>query len=304
MIGLTLLLVIGLVFYTGFLVVSTVLTLQYPPRRTYAWAVARHLPGDPGELVPPLAFVPFEFTSAGKRLSAWDIQGQDAGGPVAVLTHGWSDSKVGALSRVSALAPFCSRLIAWDLPGHGESGGACELGLSEVDDLLRLLEVLDADTETVLVGWSLGAGVSLAAAARNQVACVVAEAPYRLPATPAKAVMQIRGSPWRANLPAALWLVGLRMGAPQSAWHDFDRAKVAKTLTCPLLVLRGTEDAVCPRVDAEEISGAAPDGELIEIAGGRHNDLWTNPACRESAVGAVRAFFSRLRQPVGFAASS
>lgn len=303
MIGLTLLMAIGLVLYAGFLVASTLLTLQYPPRRTYAWAVAKRLPGDPGELAPSLVFRRFELTSGGRRLVAWDIQGLEPGGPLAVLTHGWSDSKVGALSRVSALAPLCSRLIVWDLPGHGESGGACELGLSEVDDLLRLLDSLDADRETVLMGWSLGAGVSLAAAVRERVACVIAEAPYRMPATPATAVMQMRGSPWRANLPAALWLIGLRRGTPKSAWQGFDRAEFARKLQCPLLVIRGTEDAVCPRSDAVEIADAATESELVEIPSGRHNDLWTNPACRDRAADSVREFLSRVHQATGFADS-
>ncbi|MBX3389034.1 MAG: alpha/beta hydrolase [Phycisphaeraceae bacterium] len=299
MTGLALLLSLGLVCYAGFLVASTLLILQYPPRRTYAWAVARRLPGDPGELAPPLEFRRFEFSSAGKRLAAWDIQGLDSGGPLVVLTHGWSDSKVGALSRVSALAPLCSRLIAWDLPGHGESGGACELGLSEADDLLRLVDSLEVGSDKVLMGWSLGAGVSLAAAAKMRVAGVIAEAPYRMPETPAMHVMRARGSPWRVNLPSALWLIGLRKGRPKSAWRGFDRAEVARGVSCPVLVLRGSEDAICPREDASEIVRVAPDAKLVEVAGGRHNDLWTNPACRGIAAAAAGDFLSRVIQSAG-----
>lgn len=296
---------IGLAVYAAFLVASTLVGLRTPPRRTYAWAVSRRLPGDPGELSPTLEFRRFEFDSRGRGLVAWDVKGLDRQGPVIVLTHGWSDSKVGALSRIGALAGMSSRLIAWDLPGHGESPGACELGLREPEDLLRLLDSIDAGGQhVVLLGWSLGAGVSLVAAARHPVAGVIAEAPYRLASTPASRVMEARGSPWRANLPVALWLIGLRALHRFQPWQGFDRAQVANGVHCPVLVLHGTEDAVCPLADAKEIAQASPDATLVEVAGARHNDLWIAPATRERASEVVREFLAQLDQVAGVGRSS
>ncbi|MBX3379756.1 MAG: alpha/beta hydrolase [Phycisphaeraceae bacterium] len=294
--GLVLLMAIGLAVYAACLLASTLLTLQYPRRRTYAWAVSRRLPGDPGELTPALDFRRFEFESRGAQIIAWDITGLDPDGPLLILTHGWSDSKVGALSRIGALAPMASRLIAWDMPGHGESNGACELGLREHEDLLRLLEVVDADAgrAIVLMGWSLGAGVSVAAAAKRGVAGVIAEAPYRLAITPASNVMQARRSPWRLNLPAALWLVGLRATSRIRPWRGFDRAELAKALRCPVLVLHGSDDAVCPEAEAQAIANSAPDATLVEVAGARHNDLWTQSTTRAQATQAVRTFMARV----------
>ncbi|MGH7243903.1 MAG: alpha/beta hydrolase [Phycisphaerales bacterium] len=304
MIGIVLLLAIGLAVYAAFLVVSTSLTLQYPPRRTYAWAVSRQLPGDPGELSPALNFRRFEFQSRGRRLIAWDIVGNDPDGPLIVLTHGWSDSKVGALSRIQALATMSSRLIAWDLPGHGESAGACELGLREPEDLLNLINSLEASiaTRVVLFGWSLGAGVSLVAAEKARVAGVIAEAPYRLVETPAARVMQLRGSPWKLNLPIAVRLVGLRARRSPSA--GFDRAEVARAVHCPVLVLHGTDDAVCPIEDARAIAGAASHSILVEVSGARHNDMWTNPKHAKLATDATRKFLEVLPQTAGVGRSS
>lgn len=306
MTGFLLLMAIGFALYSAFLVASTILTLQYPSRRTYAWAVSRKVAGEPGELSPPLGFRRFEFTSRSRPLIAWDIQGLDADGPLVVLTHGWSDSKVGALSRVSALAPMCSRLIAWDLPGHGESPGACELGLREAEDLVQLLRTIDSGdgVPVILMGWSLGAGVSLVAANDAKVAGVIAEASYRFGDTPARNVMRARGSPWRMNLPIAFWLVRRRAGAGEAAWSAFDRAAHAESLACPLLVLHGSADVVSPPEEARAIASRAKHATFHEIPGARHNDLWTNPGNRKIATRIVGEFLDRVVQTAGVGCSS
>lgn len=306
MTGILMLMAMGFACYVAFLVGSTLWTLQYPPRRTYAWAVSRRVAGDPMELSPPLEFRRFEFTSRDRPLIAWDIQGLEASGPLVVMTHGWSDSKVGALSRVSALAPMCSRLIAWDLPGHGESAGACELGLREAEDLALLLRTIDSSggVPVILMGWSLGAGVSLVAANDATVAGVIVEAAYRFGDTPARNVMRARGSPWRMNLPLALWLVRRRAGVGEAAWSAFDRAMHAELLASPLLVLHGSADVVSPPEEARAIASQAKHATFHEIRGARHNDMWTNPANREAATRIVREFLERVVQATGVGRSS
>ena len=48
--GLLVTLAIGLVLAYGASVVYCAWVLTHPPRRTYAWAVSRSLPGEPGEV--------------------------------------------------------------------------------------------------------------------------------------------------------------------------------------------------------------------------------------------------------------
>src|SRR5262249_38296638 len=147
----------------------------------------------------------------GLDLPVWDVEGDRPDGPIFILSHGWGDSRVGALTRTPSLAAFASRLILWDMPGHGEARGACTLGLEEVGALFRLIEPIDKPV--VLYGWSLGADVSIAAATVSpSVTGVIAEAPYRLPRTPARNVLRTFGLPWRINLPLALGLLGIRWG--------------------------------------------------------------------------------------------
>lgn len=288
-------LLIGLVVWLIWLTWYTLRVLTRPYRRTYASALARGTPGDPSELPPgphgPRTFTSWEFDTAGLRLPVWDCPGDRVDGPVIVLSHGWGDSRIGGLSRVQRLAPFASRLILWDIPGHGDAPGTCTLGTHEVAALFALLEQLGGPV--VLYGWSLGAGVSIATAAiAPTVAAVIAEAPYRVPITPARNVMRGVGLPWRMNLAPAMSLLGIRFGVGPR-WRGFDRAALATSLTAPLLVLHGEEDEVCPLEDGRAIAAAASRGTFVPIPGGRHHGLWTDPALADVCAARVEAF---LRQ--------
>ncbi|MCC6950900.1 MAG: alpha/beta hydrolase [Phycisphaerales bacterium] len=314
MVGLAGLLLVGLLVGVGLLIAYTAWVLSHPPRRTYATALASGRPGDPGELTPPLAFADVQFASGGHRYGAWDVEGGDPAGPLLVLVHGWGDSRIGSLSRIEALAPAVSRLIALDLPGHGDSPGASAQGATEAGIVLDLLAeithlsrgVSSAEPRPVgLFGWSMGAGVALHAAVESAargltVHGVVAEAPYRLPETPAKRMLISWGLPWRINLRAALWLLGTVQGVG-AAWMGFDRRAMAARLPCPLLVLHGEIDTISPPADGASICEAGH-GRLVVVPGAGHYGLWTTPAHREAARVAVLEFISRVgEKPLGSA---
>jgi pimeloyl-ACP methyl ester carboxylesterase len=294
--GIGILLLVGLGVAWGGCVAYTAWILTHPPRRTYASAVSRGRPGDPSELDGPREFRAWTLEIRGLRLPVWTIEGDlPAGGPTIVLTHGWADSKIGALARIAALSPVASRLIAWDLRGHGEATGTCGLGLRETGDLLALLEQLDEDGPVILYGWSLGAGTSIAAALERPVAAVIAESPYRLAATPARNVLRARGLPWRATLPPALLAAGAASGDP--FYRCFDRASLAARLRRPLLVIHGSEDVICPIEDGRAIAAAAPAGRLVEIPEAGHNDLWTDERFAAACAAAVQAAVTQAVLP-------
>lgn len=328
MTGLAILLSIGLALFWAASVIATAWMLAHPPRRTYAAAVARGRPGDPSELDPPRSFDSWTLRTRGLDLPVWEIAGDDPHGHLVILTHGWADSRIGGLLRVPAIAPFASHVILWDLPGHGDAPGVCRLGTAEAEDLRALLDATAAESShrtaaaregvpacragtpgrVVLYGWSLGAGLSIVVARDDpRVAGVIAESPYRLPATPARNVLEARALPYRLSLLPALWLLGLLTGAgprfPRSARVDrssgrrsaFDRAVHSAALRCPLLVIHGTDDEVCPVAEGRAIAAAAPSGRIVEIAGAGHNNLWTDQGHAARCGEEVARFLESIR---------
>lgn len=297
--GLALLLTIGLLLAVISAAAWTVWRLRHPPRRTSLGAALRNRPGDPGELPEPRAFSAWKLDWRNHTLPVWDIPGDVPRGPVAILTPGWGDSRVGAMARFPALLGVCSRVIAWDPPGLGESSrGPWLMGVHEHNALLELIaRSTDERDRVVLYGWSAGAGTSVVAAASGHAAAqrivgVVAEAPYRQPWTPAFNVLRSIGMPWRLNGPAAFVWMGWRLGVGPR-WRGFDRAEHASALRCPLMVIHGDADEVCPVEDGRAIA-AAGRGAIEVIAGAGHNDLWSDDAWSGLASERVRSFVRGL----------
>ncbi len=300
MLGLLYLLLTGLALAGMLVLMFTMHRLRHPPRKTYAWALARNRPGDPSELDVPRDFEEYELPLDERRPSSrtpiWDIAGDASDGPVVIFSPGWGDSRIGVLPRLCGFTPFASRIIAWEPPGHGDASGLCALGTREPAMLALLAKHAHETHERpiILAGASLGGGVSVAAAAMIgddlPIVGVIAEAPYRLPWTPARNVMRLAGYPHRWNVTPVFMLLGMRLGVGPR-WRTFDRTGWAQRVTCPLLVIHGTNDEVCPIQDGKDIADAAPEGNTILIEGRGHNDLWADD--EERAAEAVRGFIAQ-----------
>ncbi len=302
-VGLVILFTLGFAVFWAFLVLLTLYALLRPARRTYAWCVSRSVPADPGELTPPRPFEQGQTTEPSRphaTCPTWTIPGDRPDGPAAIFCHGWGESRQAVLQRLDALLPHCSRVIAWDMPGHGEaSPGRARMGTTEHRTLLALLDE-QADEQpsspgVLLVGFSFGGGICLRAAIERpgRVIGVIAEAPYRLPWTPARFVMASAGYPHRLSLRPALFLAGLLLD-DNPLWRGFDRAALASRLGCPLLVLHAVGDEMCPIADGRAIAAAAPVARLIEFDGVGHTSLWLDATARERAIEAVGTFIEGL----------
>jgi pimeloyl-ACP methyl ester carboxylesterase len=259
--------------------------------------------------------------------------------PVIICTPGWGESKLGVLPRMDALAPLAARIIAWDPQGLGDAPGECNLGtLADTEALIALIETISprllslggmglqpisttstaSDTAPaleppppihdvndalprpiLLLGWSMGAGISLHAAAllaeRGRPAlAVIAEAPYRHAATPVVNFLALVRMPHKLQRPLAMWWLGWRLRRSLD-WRSFDRASFAARIACPLLVLHGTLDEICPIDDGRQIAAAAPRSLLIAVEGAMHNNLWTQEPYRTQCTRAIADFIPAAR---------
>ena len=253
---------------------ATIYLMTHPRRLTYAVAIGRGWATSPAELGLEHEEEIFSFAD-GERTPVWKIKGKKEDGPIVIITHGWGDGRYGVLPWVEQFADFAASVVTYDLRGQGESSAAASrLGTTEVDDLLELVaHVSEANRLIVLVGLSMGAGISIAAAARNpgDIAGIVGESAYRRGMQPVAGYFHINRWPlWPFYHLVGLWLV-LRYSSDRA----FDRARHAAQLRCPLMLLHGAMDPISPMIAAQQIVEAVAEsrGRLVEFENGAHLDL-------------------------------
>ena len=243
LLGLATLLAAGAALYLAALTIFALVSLRRPRRRTYAYAVARNVPGEPAELDTPAEHtttaVVCDLVGRERIINTWTVTGDNPHGPTVIATHGWGSCRIDMLSRFKALRPHAARVVLWDMPGHGDTPGVCTLAAREPADLASIIasvaHPIDDEASTsmppriVLYGYSLGAEVTLKAMTRltladvnrTDIAGVILEAPYRRGITPAKAVMDASEFPRLLNLPLAMSIGSVLNGTPPNErWHD------------------------------------------------------------------------------------
>jgi 3-oxoadipate enol-lactonase len=295
MLGLAVLFLVAAVLLLLGFSAAAVHRMTHPRRLTYATAIGRNLPASPADV--GLDFVEESLTfSDGSRTPLWIVRGRNASGPIVILTHGWADGRYGVLAWCDLVADFASTMVLYDLRGQGESSAPMsELGTAEVDDLLALAaHVAREDRPIVLIGLSMGAGISIAAAAREPglVAGVIGESAYRRGMQPVVGFFRINHWPiWPFYHLIGLWLT-LRFTSDKR----FDRAAHAARLRCPLLLLHGGQDPIAPVEAAREIAAAAPNAKLVVFDEASHLDLVKIDPARYRE--ALAAFFTEIASRV------
>jgi len=135
-------------------------------------------PADRGLSYEDASFV----TRDGLTLRGWTIRSKNRA--AVMLLHGFSSNRLSLLDVGVALARHGYGVLLFDLRAHGDSEGqVLPFGGNEVEDVRGAVDYLqrraDVDPERIgALGWSLGAQISLLAAARNDaIKAVVADAP-------------------------------------------------------------------------------------------------------------------------------
>jgi pimeloyl-ACP methyl ester esterase len=249
-----------------------------------------------------------------------------AGAPV-VLLHGWSLSSAAFADELAFLSRG-RRAIAPDLRGHGRSAAPpSPFGLEDLArDLAALFDALALD-RAVLLGWSLGALVALAAAPllRARLAALVL-----VSGTPRFTA----GDGWPHGLPARSvegLALRVRRDAPRAVARFFDgmfvdgelddagraRAEALRAaippadpaallsgldvlaredlraglaaLDLPVLLLHGDRDPVCPPGASRAMAAAIPGARLVELAGAGHAPFVSRPGPFRDALASFLA---------------
>lgn len=270
--------------------------LLHPHRKTIGYALAKELPTEPAEIDLHGEEITFQYGD-GTAAPGWIIAGEDTSGPVVVMTHGWSSGRYLSLAKVPLFVRYASKVVVYDMRGHGDSSAPrCLHGGREIDDLLAILDqVNDEGKGFVLHGSSLGAGFALVAgsregrAGRDRIVGVMVEGAYRFPLRPIIGQLHRRGAP---GFPMAHLALAYLM-----FWHglgeEYDRALHAGRLTCPLLMLHGTDDDICPIAGARKIADAAKRASFVEFPGGSHGGLAELDRPRYDE--ALTQFFNEIR---------
>ena len=243
------------------------------------------------------------------------IQYEDRGeGPPLLLLHGWAMSRrVWAFQRELASG---FRVIAPDLRGHGSSTASGSFGLTDLaEDVACLCHALKLK-DAVIAGWSLGAQVALKSIGmlRDRVTglVLVGATPRFTSSTDYDAGLpgrEVRGlearlkrdytrtmgeffrrmfspgelSREQENRIARDIVMGSRLPALPVAQAGLaileqeDLRNILPGVECPVLLLHGDSDTICPPAAAHYMASHLPDARLMLLPGAGHAPFLSRP---------------------------
>lgn len=218
---------------------------------------------------------PFTVNHAGQDLACWSW----GSGPLVLLMHGWG-SRAGRFRLfVPQLLQRGFRVVAFDGPGHGRTGGN-SASLPQFAGALAAVAAV-AGPVNAFIGHSLGGAAALFAMTR-----LVPPVPAVLIAAPSDPVVFWRRfvrhlaipRPVRERLQENL---ERRFGV---TWSDLDLVPAAAALPTPLLVIHDKGDEDVPPENGREIAAAAPLGSLVLTEGLGHRAIMRDSGVVRRAV--------------------
>lgn len=253
-------------------------------------------------LSPPAPFEELRFESeAGVRgrpltLRAWLLRAPvpvERERPPVVVVHGLGDSVESFVDAARRLAERGHVVLLLDLRGHGGSGDApTTLGAHESGDVRAALRELRGRglgrRGFVLLGNSMGAvAVLLAAAGRDDVRAVIAEAPFdSYRDTVAHHARLFYGlPPW---LPLIPWTIALTEWRAGFDADDVDAVRAAGRIDASLLLIADGDDARMP----ERVVRRVFDAHAAARPG--RTWLWVAPGAAHSGAGLSPDYWPRV----------
>lgn len=255
---------------------------------------------------PDYRFTPYEVgvpaeevslhTEDGTRLAGWWLD-QPGSERIVVVSHGHRGNKSDMLGIGPGLWRAGNSVLLFDFRGNGDSeDGPQSLAHYEQSDLRAAIEYAARrrpDAALVLVGFSMGAAVSILVAARDdRVQAVVADSPFaEMRGVISHVIGKLRLPPF-----PLLWLTDratrLRYGYGFAEVAPID--VVADLAPRPLLLLHGDEDGLIPVEHSQRLYRAAGEPKQLRLfAGADHCGGYFQD--RPAYIAAVADFLAGVR---------
>lgn len=240
----------------------------------------------------------------GYTLHAQLLQNPEPTGKYVILSHGYTDNRLGSLKYVPMYLELGYNCIIYDLRGHGENESTfTTYGIREVQDLAELVK----DTrsrypdicELILHGESLGAASTLSALQYHpDVDLAVADCGF-------SDIDNVLREGYR-NAHVPVFLVDLADFGARIRYHyalkDMRPVDALADNTVPILFLHGAEDAfILPQNSADNAAATKGYHELYLIPGAGHAEsILTDPEQYQAYVETfIAGVESRTNAPAG-----
>jgi pimeloyl-ACP methyl ester carboxylesterase len=276
---------------------STIVRLKMAPVRTAFAILGQAAPGLAATWALDLFFTPhgrrgsrritallsdarrFDVTLDGQRVAAWSW----GDGPAVYLVHGWAGVGGQLAAFVAPLLAGGFRVVSFDAPGHGASGGR-RSSVVHFANALRELTAREGKPHAV-IAHSLGAAAVVRALTQGlALERAVFVGPTGGPRDWSERFRTHLGVP--PHVMAAMRERSERwLGA---SWEEFDVPRLARSQSAPLLVLHDRDDAEVPWSDGAAIASAWPGARLVTTTGLGHRRILRDEDVVRQAVAFVK----------------
>ena len=251
-----------------------------PPRPRYAGASAMDLIDGRSNLI----------EHKGRAIATWEWGRNGRGGadaPAVLLAHGWGGNAAQMRPFVYPLVSAGYRVIAYDQPAHGVSGGKLT-SLVDFADVFTELAWHYGGVKAVIAHSLGGAGASLAHARGLPLESVVLVAP------PADMIGYSRRFARWYWMPEAIrrsmqTAIEERYGV---RWEDLETTRLAPRLGARALVIHDRDDRMVPWTQGARVASAWPKARLLTTDGLGHGRILAD----DTVVRAAAEFISGRSQ--------
>jgi alpha-beta hydrolase superfamily lysophospholipase len=217
-------------------------------------------------------------TGDSSELEAWHIAHANSKGLV-LLFHGYGACKANMLRETNAFDEMGFATMLVDFSGSGGSSGSdTTVGVREAEEVARAVEYARAQwpkNNIILYGQSMGSAAILRAVSVDGVrpAAVLLECPFNRLLTTVENRFSAMGVP---SFPAARLLVF--WGGVQNGFDGFTHnpASYAKDVTCPSLIMVGSEDPFVKIADAKEVFDNLAGKKRFEVLEGVKHEAYVH----------------------------